>query len=65
MKLRIYRQWTWELNYSPMEIRYGRSNPMKLVAYDELQYFYHGKWYPIEVVGAPKPKQPGEIVWAE
>jgi hypothetical protein len=51
-----------------MEVRYGGPNPMKLVAHDELQYFYHGKWYPIEVVEASKPnipRQSGEIAWAE
>lgn len=71
LKLRIFRRWTWELACSPMEVRYGGTNPMKLVAHDELQYFHpteyklgmvsDGEWRPVEIVEGEKPKHPRDV----
>jgi hypothetical protein len=61
-ELRIFRRYTWELDCSPIEVCYGGSNPMKLVAYDELQYRGSGPqkddWLPVPVVEAEKPLYP-------
>ena len=66
LKLRIFRTFTWELACSPMEVRYGGTNPTKLVSRDELQFYGQGPdgeigWYPVEVVEDEKPKHPREI----
>lgn len=71
LKLRIFRSWTWELACSPMEVRYGGQNPMRMVSHDELQYFHpteyklgmvsDGEWRPVEIVEGEKPKHPRDI----
>lgn len=62
MELRIFRRWKWELDCSPYDVRFGGKNPMKLVAYDELQYRGSGAhkddWLPLPVVEDAKPEHP-------
>jgi hypothetical protein len=59
MKLRVYRTWHWELNCSPLEVRYGGENPMKLVSSDTLQYLDEDDvWKDVEVVEEEKPLHP-------
>lgn len=58
MKLRVYRTFHWELDCSSSEVLMGGTNPMKLVASDELQQFKEGEWVPVEVVEEPKPPYP-------
>lgn len=58
MRLRIYRTWSWVLNCSPYEVRYGGDNPMKLVSSDVLQYFDGEEWRDVEVVEEEKPEHP-------
>ena len=64
MMLRIYRTWSWKLAIPMSEVRYGGSNPMRLVPCDELQFgsYVPGTeeivWAPVEIVEAPKPESP-------
>jgi hypothetical protein len=63
MQLRIFRRFTWELDCPSSEVRFGGSNPMKLVAHDELQYAEnYGSvnviWKPVTVVEDEKPESP-------
>lgn len=61
-ELRVFRTFTWELACSPDEVRYGGSNPVKLVAHDELQYRSRGAqkdhWISVPVVEAARPEHP-------
>lgn len=52
MKLRILRKYKKELACSPLEVRYGGSNQMKLVSYDTLQYFDEvtSEWLNVPIV---------------
>jgi hypothetical protein len=65
MELRIYRTYTWELDCPRSEVKFGGTNPMKLVAHDELQYrgscHLKDDWLPLPIVEGVKPKHPDDF----
>lgn len=62
MKLRIYRTYSWVLDASIYEVRFGGENPYKLETTDELQFLTDdGMWQPVPIEHGEIPKHPHSI----
>lgn len=65
MQLRIYRTYSWQLAIPFSQTVIGGSNPMELVAHDQLQYTenygsVNVQWKPVPIVEAEKPEHPND-----